>query len=210
MLTCPITNSFFHTRVLSQLSSHLPTSANSSGADSCQTTNASPIEIEALGPMDTPLTPDETTGQLIGITSSWIDLSSADPIIADISRQVFKLELAYAAFCGITYVLVPGPRLQSRADDNSGILQYGRTILEGLELGPYMQLYIWTPLIDHAENDREDIGDLAQFVRSEFVSQPTDPRRLDVFGSWEVWDTVRTVCKHSSRLSVGKKTLHSA
>ncbi|ETN45074.1 uncharacterized protein HMPREF1541_09950 [Cyphellophora europaea CBS 101466] len=203
MLTCPITTPYFHTRVLSKLSTHLPDSSSTSSIDLTRSTNASPVEIEALGPRDTPLTPDETTGQLIGVSSPWIDLSSPDPVIADVSRQVLKLELAYAAFCGLTYVLIPGPRMHNRADDGSGIVQYARAILDALALGPYMQLYIWMPLIDHSDNDKEDIGYLAPFSRQQFAghSDGQSPR-LDLFGTWEAWSTIRSICKYSSRLSI--------
>lgn len=205
MLTCPITTSYFQTRVLSKLSTHLPSSSSTSSIDLTLTTNASPVEIEPLTPLDTPLTPDETTGQLIGVTSSWIDLSSPDPVIADVSRQVLKLELAYAAFCGITYVLIPGPRMHNRADDGSGFVRYGRAILDSLALGPYMQLYVWMPLLDHSEDDSEDIGDLAAFSRQQFLGRAEDQsRRLDLFGTWEAWNTIRSICKFSSRLSIGE------
>jgi type II protein arginine methyltransferase len=204
MVTCPITTPYFHTRVLSKLSTHLPSSSSTSSIDLTRTTNASPIEIEELSPLDTPLTPDETTNQLIGVTSSWIDLGSSDPVIADVSRQVLKLELAYAAFCGLTYILIPGPRMQNRADDGSGFVQYGRSILDSLALGPYMQLFIWTSLLDHSENDRDDVGDLAVFARPQFLARPEDQsRRLDLFGTWEAWNTIRSICKFSSRLSIG-------
>lgn len=205
MVTCPITTPYFHTRVLTKLSTHLPSSSSTSSIDLTRTTNASPIEIEALTPLDTPLTPDETTNQLIGVTSSWIDLGSPDPVIADISRQVLRLELAYAAFCGLTYVLIPGPRMQDRAEDGSGFVQYGRAILDSLALGPYMQLFIWTSLLDHSENDKDDVGNLAVFARPQFLDGPDDQsRRLDLFGTWEAWNTIRSICKFSSRLSIGE------
>jgi type II protein arginine methyltransferase len=204
MVTSPITTSYFHSRVLSKLSAYLPSSSSTSSIDLTRTTNASPIEIEELSPLDTPLTPDETTNQLVGVTSSWIDLSSPDPVIADVSRQVLKLELAYAAFCGLTYVLIPGPRMQSRADDGSGFVQYGRAILDGLAAGPYMQLYIWIPLLDHSENDKEDMGDLAVFAREQFSYRSEHSSlRLDLFGTWEAWNTIRSICNFSSRLSIG-------
>jgi type II protein arginine methyltransferase len=205
MLTCPITTPYFHTRVLSKLSTHLPSSSSTSSIDLTRSVNASPIQIEPLSPLDTSLTPDEITGQLIGTTSSWIDLASPDPVIADVSRQVLRLELAYAAFCGITYVLIPGPRMRNRAHDGSGYVQFGREILDSLSLGPYMQLYIWLPLIDHSEDDVEEIGDLSPFARQQYLDYPDDSsRRLDLFGTWEAWNTIRSICKYSSRLSVGK------
>ena len=204
MLTTPVTTPHFHSRVLALLSSSLSDSATSSSADVTLTLNASPVVVAPLAPADTPLTPEDTTSQLIAVTSAWIDLSSPDPIIADVSSQVLKLELSHAAFCGITYVLIAGPRMQGRAEYDGGIPQYARAILDGLSQGPYMQLYIWLPMVDHSDEDREGMGDLAPFVREHFRKQEDSSCRLDLFGTWEVWDTIRTICRYSSRLFTGK------
>jgi type II protein arginine methyltransferase len=210
MLTSPITTPHFHSRVLALLSSSLSDSATLSSTDVTLTRNASPIVVAPLVPADTPMTPDDTTSQLIGVTSSWIDLCSPDPIIADISRQVFKLELSYAAFCGITYVLVPGPRMRGQEGNDAGLPQYARAILDGLSQGPYMQLYIWMPMIDHSEDDNEEIGDLAPFARPQFQNQDAEStRRLDLFAAWDAWDRIRSMCSYSSRLFVGKQQLQS-
>lgn len=205
MLTSPVTTPHFHSRVLALLGASFSDSAAYSKTDVTKTKNASPVIVPPLTPADTPLTPEETTSQLIAVTSSWIDLGSADPIVADISRQVLKLELCYAAFCGITYVLIPGPRMRGRPGNDGGIMQYARTILDGLSQGPYMQLYIWLSLIDHSEDDREDMGDLAPFAREQFQTEEDSSTRLDLFGTWEVWDTIRSFCGYSSRLYAGKQ-----
>lgn len=202
MLTSPITTPQFQSRVLALLSSTLSTHTEE---DITKTKNASPVTIPSLTPADTPLTPDESISQLIGVTSSWIDLSSPDPIIADVSRQVLKLELAYAAFCGITYALIPGPRLRGQGVSESGFAQYARAIQDALAQGPYMQLYIWLPMIDDSEDQTEEMGDLAPFARPEFLDQVDgETKRLDLFGSWEAWDMIRSICKYPSRLCVGK------
>ena len=203
MVTSPITTPHFHSRVLALLSSSL---SNGSDAEVTQTGNASPIVVAALSPADTPLTPDETTSQIIATTSSWIDLSSPDPIIADISRQVLKLELSYAAFCGITYVLIPGPRSHSQVE-TGGIVQYARAVLDGLAQGPYMQLYIWLSMIDSSDAQNNGIGDLAPFAREQHQDQAPSGNGVDVFGTWEAWDTIRSVCKYSPRLYVGKQLI---
>ena len=205
MLTSPITTPHFHSRVLTLLSSYLADSTASSSLDLTQNRNASPVVIPPLTPADSPLTPDDTMSQIIGVTSGWIDLCSPDPIIADVSRQVLKLELSYAAFCGLTYVLVPGPRMDGLEGNESGLLQYARAVLDGLGAGPFMQLYVWLPMIDHSDEDKEEMGDLNPFARQYFASPEEKSKRLDLFGSWEAWDMIRSLCKYSPRLSVGKK-----
>ncbi|KIW34003.1 hypothetical protein, variant [Cladophialophora immunda] len=200
MVTSPITTPYFHSRVLTLLSSSL---ALQSVEDITKTKSASPVIIPPLTPADTPLTPDESISQTIALTSSWIDLGSPDPIIADVSRQVLQLEVAYAAFCGLTYVLVPGPLIRGQGVSDSGIAQYARAISDALSQGPYMQLYIWLPVIDHSEEQIDQMGSLAPFTRQQFLEHDeAEVERLDVFGSWEAWNMIRSICKYPSRLCV--------
>jgi len=205
MVTTPVTTPHFHSRVLTLLSSSLSRSGVDSGEDITQSRNASPVVIPPLVPADTPLTPNESISQIIAVTSSWTDLSSPDPIIADVSRQVLRLELAYAAFCGVTYVLVPGPRLRGQGAVDTQVAQYARAILDGISQGPYMQLYIWLPMIDHLDEQEDQMGDLAPFARQQFLDpDEAETQRLDIFGSWQAWDMIRSICKYPSRLCVGK------
>ncbi len=205
MVTTPITTPHFHSRVLSLLSTSLSQHAIVAGEDITKTKNASPVVVPALTPADTPLSPEESISQIIGVTSSWVDLNSPDPIIADVSRQVLRLELAYAAFCGVSYVIIPGPRLRSRGAADSGIAEYARAILDGLSQGPYMQIYIWFPIIDNPDDEGAEMGDLRSFARQQFSDlDEAGTKRLDVFGSWEAWDMIRSICKYPSRLCVGK------
>ena len=179
-----------------------PQDSNVSRLDSRQ---FSSIGISQLSPLDTPLTPDQSTSQIIATTSAWIDLGSPDPIIADLSRQILKLELTYAAFCGITYVLVAAPRSPRKGSSADSLVQYARTILDALSHGPYMQIHIWMPMIEHTENDGDSIDHLARFVRPEYDDEVArDAKKVDIFGTWEAWNTIRSMCKYHSRLCVGK------
>lgn len=204
MVTCPITTDHFHSRVLSLLSASLaqPQDSNHSRLSSG---NFSSISISQLSPLDTPLTPDQSTSQIIATTSAWIDLGSPDPIIADLSRQILKLELTYAAFCGITYVLIAAPRSPRSGLSDNGLIQYARTILDALQHGPYMQVHVWMPMIEHIESDRDLVGDLAPFARQEYqMEEINDTKTLDIFGTWAAWNVIRSLCRHHSRLCVGK------
>ncbi|KAK5048932.1 hypothetical protein LTR84_005353 [Exophiala bonariae] len=203
MLTSPITSPHFQSRVLTLLSTYLSQAA-SSAEDITKTKNASPVAIPPLTPADTPLTPDDSISQIIGISSSWIDLTSPDPIVADISRQVLNLELAYAAFCGITYLLIPGPNLRGHGTSDSAIAQYGRAIMDALSQAPYVQIYIWQSILDHSEEQVKEMGDLSAFARQQFLeNEDLDQQsRLDLFGTWEAWDIIRSICKYHARLGV--------
>ncbi len=49
------------------------------------------------------------------------------------------------------------------------------------------------------------MGDLRSFARQQFSDlDEAGTKRLDVFGSWEAWDMIRSICKYPSRLCVGK------
>ena len=192
MLTTPVTNDNFHSRVLSLLSAHTQATEGSA--------KEQPLPlIPALENDDTPLQPDHLISQLIAFTSSWIDLGSPDPIIAHLSRQVFSLEVAYAAFCGVVNLVVPGPRAKN---GTNGVAQYARAIKQALATGAYVQLHILMPVDFSKTSVEEDLGDLARFVRPEYAENATQVP--DSFAAWDAWNTIRSICKYNSRLAVGK------
>ncbi|KAL4975339.1 PRMT5 arginine-N-methyltransferase-domain-containing protein [Aspergillus desertorum] len=204
MLTTPITTAYFHSRVLSLLSSHLSNIQAVSHTDPgtlMTTDNIRPLVVPQLGPADTHLTPNEAMSQLVGVTSSWIDLCSPDPLIADLSRQVFMLEVAYAAFCGIGYLLVPGPKLHHKGLHSDGVMYYARAIQDAISLGPYIQFHIWLDMFDNQDKS-DEMGDLAPLAREEFNDTEIEPRKVDLFGTWDAWDAIRRTCKYHSRLLV--------
>ena len=169
------------------------------------TQNTRPLSIPPLSKQDSNLTPNEATSQLVGVTSSWIDLCSPDPLIADLSRQVLMLEVAYAAFCGIGYLLVPGPKLHHGSMHSEGVVYYARAIQDALNLGPYIQFHIWLPMVDNPELEVDTMGDLAPLAREEFLQPEEGPLpKLDLFGTWDAWDLIRKTCKYHTRLFVGE------
>ncbi|KAI4625090.1 uncharacterized protein J4E87_004936 [Alternaria ethzedia] len=191
MLTSTITNDHFQNRVLSLLNSYTQALAES---------QSQPLPlIPALDNFDTPLSPNEIISQLVAFTSSWIDLSSPDPIISHLSRQAFHLEVAYAAFCGVTNLVIPGPRL---AHGQTGVSQYARSIKEALVTGSYIQLHIQLPM-DGTQSDssKDDMGDLARFARPEFEAS-SESKNVDSWSSWDAWNTIRSICKYHNRLAV--------
>ena len=207
MITVPVTTPHFHSRILASLSSSLSELSATRLASSAGLSVARPLNASPLSRLDSNLTPHESMSQIVALSSSWIDLCSPDPLIADISRQILCLEVAYAAFCGVGYVLVPGPRLRRSTLNGGGLATYARAILDALSRGPYIQIQIWMPIIDHPSNYAEQNGDLAPFARPSMVPQEDDEeqRRIDLFGTWAAWDYIRSICKYHSRLCVGKK-----
>ena len=205
MLTTPITTPHFQSRVIAQLSNHLEALRSHP--------NVSPPSVSELSPVDTPLTPGEVISQLLAVASPWIDLCSPDPLVYDISRQVLELEIAYAAFCGIGNVIIPGPKLHHGKLHGEGVTQYAYVIQQALAIGNYIQIQIWLPMIDHFGADGEDVeGSLTPFAREDYVGAEEEVKlkKADIFGTWDAWNIIRSVCKHNVRLFVGKnKELYS-
>ena len=197
MLTTPVTTPSFHSRVLSLLASH------NAFSDSDQNEQPPFPLVPPLTPLDTFLSPNEFLTQLPVMIAPWIDLASPDPLIAHISRQVFKLEIAYAAFCGAATVVVQGPRLNAGGVDEPVIAQYARSVLEALNLGPYLNISILLPMVGgEDEVETEPIGSLASFTRKD-PAQTHRPPTSDEHWSWDVWNVIRNVCNYHARLSVG-------
>jgi protein arginine N-methyltransferase 5 len=117
------------------------------------------------------------------------------------------LEVAYAAFCGISYLLIPGPKLQHGNLHSEGLIYYARAIQESMNIAPYIQFHIWLGMIESSELETTQMGDLSPFARTEFLD-PSEDRtaKIDLFGTWDAWEIIRTTCKHHSRLLVGKNT----
>ncbi|KAL9596537.1 MAG: hypothetical protein Q9179_004586 [Wetmoreana sp. 5 TL-2023] len=186
MLTTPITTPLFHSRVLALLSNHLSDLKNGLQEDVATPT------LPTLTPTDTPLTPGDIISQLVGVASPWIDLSSPDPIVYNISRQVLELEVSYAAFCGLGNVVIPGPRLQYGSSHGEGVAQYAFAIQEALALSNYTQLLIHLPMIYHPDQNGEDVeGSLSPFARPEYVEEGVTSKH-DFLGTWDAWHIIRT------------------
>ena len=152
--------------------------------------------------------PGETVSQLVGYCSSWIDLGSPDPLISNISRQVLTMEVAFASFCGVTNIIIPGPRqYNSSAATTDGLARYARAIQETLGVANYVHVAIHMPM--YYQNDSHAVsllGDMKPFTRAQYLSEDSDEDE-ELFNSWDAWNVIRSVCKYNSRLSVGKKSI---
>ena len=205
MLTSPITNAHFRERVLALLSL---SSREERAQVEYQEAFHEPqsIKIPPLTHEDTHLAPGNFTPQLLAIVSPWIDLCSPDPLVAELSRQVLLLEVAYAAFCGIAYVFLPAPRLRNNGRVTNGLPLYARAVLEACMTGSHLDVFVMLPMVDHPDEGKDKDWPLDQFTRKHHVDtlEPERQPKVDVFGTWDAWNVVRTVCKYAPRLFVGK------
>ncbi|KAK0110601.1 methyltransferase protein [Cadophora gregata f. sp. sojae] len=203
MLTSPITSPHFHSRVLTLISTYLSELSDIDSSAAAHSIPPAPI-IPPLNPVDTPLTPGDTVSQIIAYSSPWIDLCSPDPLIANISRQVLNIEIAYASFCGVGNIVIPGPRAYSSGStDNDSLIQYARAIQEALNIGSYLQMAIHIPMYGN-EEAKEMIGDLRPFAREQRSESALGKvnKDIDLYETWDAWNLIRSVCKYSARLSV--------
>ncbi|DAA73013.1 TPA_exp: Uncharacterized protein A8136_4938 [Trichophyton benhamiae CBS 112371] len=207
MLTTPITTPHFQSRVLSLLSSHLST-VHQPVQDVTGTyftsRNSAPLKIPSFTTADTNLRPEGTNSYVVAVSSRWIDMCSPDPLIADISRQVLLLELAYAAFCGVHHAIIPGPKLHHGGSHGDGLIYYSRAIQEVLTTAPYIRINIWLPVVDNPDLEADQMGDISPFARPEYLGNPMPEvsPKLDLFGTWNAWNIIRRVCKYHTRLTV--------
>ncbi|MCJ1484118.1 methyltransferase protein, partial [Schaereria dolodes] len=198
MLTAPITNDYFHSRVLTLLSSHLINldAGQPSDDDRDYDFDLAVPTIPALSQFDSHLSPRETTSHLFAVVSPWIDLCSPDPLIASISRQTLELEIAYAAFCGVENVIITGPRIHHGNLHGSGLTLYARAIHGALSIGTRLQIHIQLPMIDHPDFESDDeIDHLVRFAREEYLDniEQSRSRKAEYFGTWDAWNIIRTV-----------------
>jgi len=199
MITMPITTRQFQSSVQAILSSYFAELNDAMGPKDVPV----PL-IPPLKPADTLLLPSESLSQCIGITSPWIDLASADPVISNISRQILNLELAYATFCGISNVVIKAPDVSASRGSSSLITQFARAILEALSIGPYLRIHILFSMSPGKGKRTEDSSDLSQLSQvKDQEGEDNVNAALEPWGPWEAWDLVRSLCKYEGRLSVG-------
>jgi protein arginine N-methyltransferase 5 len=200
MLTSPITTPQFQSSVIKLVRDHLAHLETHPGTP--------PPIIPPLRAVDTPLAPGDIVSQLVCCVSPWIDLASPNPLISSISRQVLALEVAYASFCGVGNIIVPGPRAHgARSRDASGLVQYARAIEEALGVSGYIHMAIEIPMIDFGDEVDiigEDLAGLVPEVYDAEEERQWAENGADEFATWDSWNTIRTMCDYNSRLSVGK------
>lgn len=206
--TAPITNARFHERVKQLYKDHVKEVADSGLPETKKFNPSSPSpNVPTLTDEDTSLGPCPYIGNVLACCSPWIDLGSSDPVIASISRQVLNLEVAFANWCGVKCVVVSGPR---QDDDGRAIVQYARAIQETFDVASRVNIII------HISMYREPgLEEEAVLLSTELLGSKTPAtnagksEEVDLFGSWETWHTIRSVCNYSNRLFAGESSQHT-
>jgi type II protein arginine methyltransferase len=160
--------------------------------------------VPTLTDADTTLFPSGSVSTLVAYSSPWLDLCSPHAAVAGISRQVLNIEVAYANFCGVRSILVPGPR----GDGPEQVSLYARAIQEALQAAVRANLIIHIPM--YREPGLEETAEmLSTGLVDELVNPtPAPSHEIDLFSAWDSWHTVRSVCEYSMRLYVALRIPH--
>jgi type II protein arginine methyltransferase len=115
------------------------------------------------------------------------------------------MEITYAAFCGVRNIIITGPGLYGTGHASSNdIAQYARAIQEVLLCVPSIQLAIYIPMCYQTEAEKKPQQHLASFAREVYTKAESDTDiDNDIYGCWDSWNIIRTVCQYSPRLSIG-------
>ncbi|KAH7040657.1 protein arginine N-methyltransferase [Microdochium trichocladiopsis] len=194
-VTSPITNRHFHERIKALVASSIKDLEASTSSGS----RPDPI-VPPLTGDDTALYPSTYTSGYVAYSSPWLDLCSTNHVVSSISRQVLNLEIAYANFCGVRSIIIPGPRTDAvKAGNGQGIAQYARAIQEALLVGTRINIIIHLPM--YREPGLEEKVDLLSDGKSD--SQNSSAKdSIDIFSTWDSWHVIRTTCEYDSRLVV--------
>ncbi|CAM1509069.1 Fc.00g028080.m01.CDS01 [Cosmosporella sp. VM-42] len=201
-VTTPITNNHFRDRVFKLVKNHLAAlkADGEKPTTIANQTRADPI-LPPLTPKDTSLFPSAAVNTYTAYISPWIDLSSPNPIVANISRQVLNIEVDYANFCGVRSVIIAGPRCDaSKNGGNQGLAQYSRAIEEALTVGSRLTFLLHVPM--YREPVLESKVNTLATLDEAVVPVTEKENKIDLFTAWDSWHHVRTVCDYNTRLFV--------
>lgn len=194
--TAPITNRHFHDRVLALHQKYLEDVESRDLTDAERANPSFPgPTISTLTDDDTALFPGRYITSVMAYASPWIDLYSDNALVANLSRQVLNLEVAYASFCGVRSIIIPGPRADA---SEKHVAQYARAIREALDVANRISLIIHMPM--YREPGLEE--DIETLSGPEAYPKAVSDEEIDIYSSWDTWHTIRSACDYNSRLSV--------
>ncbi|KAF3925796.1 hypothetical protein ABW20_dc0101935 [Dactylellina cionopaga] len=160
------------------------------------------VYIPGLEAEDVNVHPDENmaTGKILGVTSSWLELDSLDPLIASASRQVLHHEIGYAGFCGLGTLLVEGPK-----NSEQNMAGFCQAIVQGLAINAYIHINIvlpaYGPSLAPLQSDLETSAPEAENVTPDVL--------YDELTSWDIWNAIRTAARYTPRLGLGLQIQYS-
>jgi len=183
MITSPITNGKFQSAVQLLIEQyHIAVNDAKQTKQTKQFALPVPV-IPLLTPGSTDLVPESCSSSIIAMVSPWADVSNSDPIASNVFRQVINAEVAYAAFCGISVVIMPPFFNSVRASHVDTITTYSDVVSYCLGIGPYLQILLPFPMDDQEFQDQKELH--------------------DALTPWDAWNHIRQSVKFHPKLSIG-------
>lgn len=136
-----------------------------------------PLELD-----DILLLPGPHLQKVIALAAPWAELDSKNPSVAALSVQALIQEVMYAVYCGVVYIVLPGPKRRTNVE------QYASAVAQILATAPpRVQLMVNLP-----------------FAEDDYVSSRTGIHvpPADHLSIWDVWNTIRTITNYPPNLSV--------
>ncbi|KAI0070415.1 PRMT5-domain-containing protein [Panus rudis PR-1116 ss-1] len=136
---------------------------------------------------------DEAEG-IVAFASEWLELDASDDWVRHDAEIALLQELAYASYLNIQTVILPPPRSRTH------VASYARTLNAALKAVPYMQLSVRIPIYDPprvspSKSKTNLNGDGGEKMILGMLDQTS-------IASWEIWDTIRTVCGYDARVTL--------
>ncbi|KAG8628136.1 hypothetical protein KVT40_004009 [Elsinoe batatas] len=193
MITSPVTNATFRKHVVELMQSHRELRASD---------RSLPLPlVPSLGPSFTTLHPTDAIPSMIAVLSPWADVTSSDPLVAHISRQVVSVEIEYAAFCGVSNVILPPLFRNQYAPSPEAVSAYADMVARSLCIGPYLQIIVSIPM----DNQKPASEDTVLSMQDMGESSPVNATVVDSgdpLSSWDSWNHIRATCNYASKLAI--------
>ncbi|TVU33485.1 hypothetical protein EJB05_25307 [Eragrostis curvula] len=142
-----------------------------------------PGAVLPVAASDLVLGPSQWSSHIVGKLSEWIDLDAEDEQLRLDSELTLKQEVAWASHLSLQACVLPTPRRSSCGN-------YARVVNQILQGLTNMQLWLRLPL----EKSEPMDGDHDKVKNSDHMTEMDD--------SWELWNSFRLLCEHSSQLCV--------
>ncbi|OWB59299.1 hypothetical protein B5S31_g42 [[Candida] boidinii] len=145
------------------------------------------------------------TNKLIGITSSWIELDSEDPLINEFSLQVITNEINYCTFLGIEDILISPP------NSLNNLLIYSNNLNSLLLKFPTIKFSIPLPICETniLKNNLSNLNDTVNLNNTYSVNTLTNNGEninkndnIDYLSTWEIWNKIRISCNYNKNLYI--------
>ncbi|KAF8685978.1 hypothetical protein HU200_043904 [Digitaria exilis] len=142
-----------------------------------------PGAVLPVSASDLVLGPAQWSNHVVGKISEWIDLDAEDERVRLDSELTLKQEIAWASHLSLQACVLPAPRRSSCGN-------YARVVNQILQGLTNMHLWLRLPLEKCEPMD----DDLDKVKNNNKTSEMVD--------SWELWNSFRLLCDHSSQLCV--------